>query len=99
MFQGDGVDAWLLPLDPTVPRRRDQPRTSAATIPAPGDPDYENEIGFTPLASFLGLPAIAFPIGTSRSGAPLAAQLVGPPGSEPVLISLAADIANSLPRL
>jgi Asp-tRNA(Asn)/Glu-tRNA(Gln) amidotransferase A subunit family amidase len=99
-FAEAGVHAWLLPLDPTVPR----PRTSvmagggsaaASTIPTPDDADYEENVGYTPVASFAGLPAITFPVGRSPStGAPLAMQLVGPRHSESTLIRIAADIAG-----
>jgi Asp-tRNA(Asn)/Glu-tRNA(Gln) amidotransferase A subunit family amidase len=127
-FADAGVHAWLLPLDPTVPRPRSAPVSSGSasparvtsafsaggsaadppraqnaevtrhvvtsTIPTPEDPDYEENVGYTPVASFAGLPAITFPVGRSPStGAPLAMQLVGPRHSESTLIRIAADIA------
>jgi aspartyl-tRNA(Asn)/glutamyl-tRNA(Gln) amidotransferase subunit A len=36
-----------------------------------------------------GLPALTFPCGFDRDGLPLALQLVGPPASEPLLVTLA----------
>jgi Asp-tRNA(Asn)/Glu-tRNA(Gln) amidotransferase A subunit family amidase len=55
------------------------------------------EVGFTPLASFLGLPAITFPVGRdAERGAPLAVQLVGSPHADATLIQLAADIARGV---
>jgi Asp-tRNA(Asn)/Glu-tRNA(Gln) amidotransferase A subunit family amidase len=96
-FAGEQVDAWLLPLDPEVPRVRDEVPRAASTIPLPGEPDYDREVGFTPLASFLGLPAITFPVGCDPArGAPLALQLVGPRHTEATLIQLAADIARGV---
>lgn len=87
------MDAWLLPLDPTTPRALDEVTRPASTIPVPGDPDYEFEIGYTPLASFAGIPAITFPMGrVEEPDAPIAMQLLGPPGSEHLLIRLAADL-------
>ena len=106
LFVEQRVDAWLLPLDPTVPRPRGavSRRPGASTIPTPDDPDYDSEVGYTTLASFAGLPAISFPVG--RYGvpeAPLAMQLIGPRHSERTLIRLADDAAGRLdlpkPRL
>ena len=107
LFAEQRVDAWLLPLDPTVPSPRaatTQRRPGASTIPTPDDPDYDIEVGYTTLASFAGLPAISFPVG--RCGmpeAPLAMQLVGPPHSDRTLIRLAdeasAVLALPAPRL
>lgn len=106
LFAEQRVEAWLLPLDPTVPPPRGATSrpSGASTIPAPDDPDYDTEVGYTTLASFAGLPAISFPVG--RCGvpeAPLAMQLVGPRRSERVLIRLADDAAGRLdlpePRL
>ena len=99
LFADQRVDAWLLPLDPTVPRPRNATArpSGASTIPTPDDPDYNTEVGYTTLASFAGLPAISFPVG--RCGvpeAPLAMQLVGPRHSERSLIGLAQDVATSI---
>lgn len=41
-------------------------------------------------ANYLGLPAIAFPVGFSKRGLPIGAQLVGKPFQEVVLFALAA---------
>jgi Asp-tRNA(Asn)/Glu-tRNA(Gln) amidotransferase A subunit family amidase len=106
LFADQRVDAWRLPLDPTVPRPRNATArpSGASTIPTPDDPDYDSEVGYTTLASFAGLPAISFPVG--RCGvpvAPLAMQLVGPRHSERSLIGLADAAARRLdlpePRL
>lgn len=44
-----------------------------------------------------GLPAIVVPVGMRRDGLPLAAQLVGPPGSERLLLALAGQIELAAP--
>jgi amidase len=47
-----------------------------------------------------GLPAIVFPVGMRRDGLPLAVQLVGPPGSELLLLAVAGqfELAHPWPR-
>ncbi len=89
------VDVWMLPLDPDLPRER-HASPPATTIPTAQRADYDRSIGYTPLASFLGLPAITLPVGRTASDAPLAVQLVGPPHSESVLTSLASDLARAV---
>jgi Asp-tRNA(Asn)/Glu-tRNA(Gln) amidotransferase A subunit family amidase len=99
LFAQQGVDAWLLPLDPDLPRPADPAiRATATSMPAPGDPDYDREIGYTPLASISGLPAITLPVGvdTAEVAAPMAVQLVAPTRQEGLLIRLAADIEERL---
>lgn len=98
-FRAHDVDAWLLPLDAAHPRLLDTPRSSGSTVPTPDDPDYDRRVGYTPLASFAGLPAATFPVELSAAGAPLALQAVGPPGAEAVLLRLARDVATVLGEL
>lgn len=54
---------------------------------------------FAALWNLLGWPALSVPVpGTHpRSGTPLAAQIAGPPGSESVLLSLAAQLERERP--
>ena len=97
LFSGRGVDAWLVPLDPDVPQPIGSVARATSSIPQPGEPGYDRSVGFTPLASFLGLPAITFPVACSdATGAPLAMQLIGRPHSEHTLIALAQDVATSV---
>jgi amidase len=44
-----------------------------------------------------GLPAIAVPSGTRRDGLPASVQIVGPPGSEELLLSVAAQLEEAAP--
>ncbi|MEU1037946.1 amidase [Streptomyces sp. NPDC005907] len=96
-FADRRVDAWLLPLDPALPRPRGTVPPAASTIPVPGDPRYDREIGFTPVASFAGLPAITFPAGVDpASDVPVAMQLVAGPHREGALIAAARDVSDTL---
>ncbi|MFE0674359.1 amidase [Streptomyces sp. NPDC058867] len=52
---------------------------------------------FTPPWNLTGWPAMAVPAGTLPSGAPCAVQLVGRPGSESVLLDLAAQLERVRP--
>ncbi|MEV6772658.1 amidase family protein [Nocardia sp. NPDC051030] len=53
---------------------------------------------FTPLWNLVGWPAISVPMGIHpRTGTPLAAQLIGPPGSESTLLRLAAQLEAAHP--
>ncbi|GAB3439813.1 amidase family protein [Actinophytocola sediminis] len=97
LFETQDTDFLLLPLDPDLPLPIGVRAPSSSTIPKPGDADYERQVGYTPVASFAGLPAITFPVGVSAEhGAPLAAQLVGRPGTDGELIRLARDLADHL---
>ncbi|NHD19427.1 MULTISPECIES: amidase [unclassified Actinopolyspora] len=88
-------DVWLLPLDPSPPPETRSHEPAKSTIPAPGEPDYERRVGYTPIASFAGFPAITVPVRSSRvNGAPLSVQIVGPPGGEEQIIDLAHRIQN-----
>ncbi|AUI58251.1 amidase [Amycolatopsis sp. BJA-103] len=89
----DRTHVWLLPLDPSPPPDLRTSRPVATTIPAPGEADYDRRIGYTPIASFAGLPAIAVPARLSPvNRAPLGVQIVGQPGSEERLIDLARRV-------
>ncbi|OLF07350.1 hypothetical protein BLA60_27655 [Actinophytocola xinjiangensis] len=95
LFDAHNADFWLLPMDPDVPRPIGSFVRSGTTIPGPGEPDYESRIGYTPVASFAGLPAITVPAATgAEHGAPIAVQLVGRPGTDADLIRLACDLGN-----
>ena len=89
-FEDAAVDFVVFPIDPCRPFDIRNPQPGDSTIPCPTDPDYGQKIGFTPLASFSGLPAITLPIILSADGkAPLALQIMGRRDSELQLIDLA----------
>ena len=52
---------------------------------------------FTAVWNHLGNPAASVPFGSTASGLPLAIQLVGRPGDEATLLSLAAQIEAERP--
>ena len=53
---------------------------------------------FTGAWNATGQPAVSVPVGFSEDGLPLAVQLVGPPGSESLLLSVAAQLHESADR-
>ena len=57
-------------------------------------------VRFAPYAApwnIAGLPAMVVPMGLRPDGLPAAAQLVGPPGAEPVLLAVAAQLEAANP--
>ncbi len=52
---------------------------------------------FTPLFNLTGQPAVTLPAGIGHDGLPLSVQLVGRPGAEDVLYSLAGQIESAAP--
>lgn len=52
---------------------------------------------FTPIFNVTGQPGVALPAGVGTDGMPLSIQLVGRPGAEDVLYSLAAQIEQARP--
>lgn len=95
LFAAARADAWLMPLDADLPRRRGAPPT--VVFPSPDLPDFDREIGYNPIASIAGLPALACPVGVTEDGIPLSMQLVGPRHRDATLIELARDLAPLQP--
>ena len=52
---------------------------------------------FTPIFNLTGQPAISIPAGVGSDGLPLSVQLVGRPGAEDLLYSLAGQIEKAQP--
>lgn len=99
LFAEASADVWLMPLDPGAPRPLGSV-TASSTIPDTDDPAYEREVGFTPVASFAGLPAVTMPVALDpEHGAPLAVQLLGRPGDDAALIHLAQQLTTALEPL
>jgi amidase len=65
------------------------------------DPEenFAQQCRFTPYTSFVnatGLPAITVPVAATEAGIPLGVQLIGRPGGEHVLLSIAAQLERRL---
>ena len=57
--------------------------------------NFRQQVQVTPFSSFVnvcGLPAMALPVTSTAQGVPVGVQLIGKPGSEATLISLAAQL-------
>jgi len=57
--------------------------------------NFRQQVLVTPFSSFVnvcGLPALALPVTSTSEGVPVGVQLIGKPGSEATLISLAAQL-------
>jgi Asp-tRNA(Asn)/Glu-tRNA(Gln) amidotransferase A subunit family amidase len=99
-FQAQGVDLWLLPVGPLLPRDLRTTAPPASTIPQPGAPDYWKRVSYAAIASLAGLPAITFPVAHSRSHqAPVVAQAIGPVRSDGRLIQFARTVGSAQRRV
>ncbi|WP_399086640.1 amidase [Streptomyces sp. BBFR2] len=79
--QAAGVDLWISP---------------AATGPAPfGLSSTGTSVMCLPWSN-AGLPSVSLPAGRAANGLPLGLQLVGPPGSDPVVLAWAAGVEEAL---
>jgi len=72
------------------------PTTGAPAFPF-GDPVPADQADITCLANVAGLPAVAFPMGLSRDGLPLSAQIIG--RDSQAILGLAGRLAVTLPPL
>jgi amidase len=82
------------------------PGLAKTALPAEGGFDKPAPVAFdraarftpwTPLFNVTGQPGIAIPAGFGSDGLPLSVQLVGRPGDEALLYSLAAQIEAARP--
>jgi Asp-tRNA(Asn)/Glu-tRNA(Gln) amidotransferase A subunit family amidase len=95
LFAAHGVDAWLLPHSPLLPRNRAVQAAPSSTIPRPDDEGYQLRIGYAGVASLAGLPAITVPMGHSAEhDAPIGLEAIGPANSEPWLLRLAELVSD-----
>lgn len=64
-----------------------------------GERNFEQQVQYTPFTSMLnvtGLPAIVLPVSQTADGLPMGVQLIGRPGGERTLLSLAAQLERRL---
>jgi amidase len=83
-----GADLLLTPTLATLPSRVES-LTGLRTLALAG-----RRVPFTPAWNVTGQPALSIPAGLSADGLPLAVQLVGPAGSESLLLSVAAQLED-----
>lgn len=91
-------DLLLTPAAPALP----WPRTESHPDTIAGAPaSRRSSAVFTTFANVGGLPGLSFPFGRSSTGMPIGMQLVGPHGSDDLLLALGREIESSLkwPRL
>ena len=90
------AEALLLPVMPI--------RTPTVAECEPGSTGFSARMlyalsALTRFVNVLDLPVVAVPVGLDSRGMPVAAQLLGPPGSDRALIALAGRLASALPPL
>jgi len=89
-----GADLLALPVMPV--------RTPLVAEADPDSPGFSPRLlyalsAYTRFANYLGLPAVALPVGLDDRGMPVALQLVGRPGGDAVLLSFAARLQAAIP--
>lgn len=90
-FAQSNLDVLLLPLDKHLPRHLSVPPPDVY-VPGP----HMDETGFTMLANFVHIPAMALHSGVTEQGAPLAFQLWGRSGFDARLVRAATSIERAL---
>ena len=66
-----------------------------------GERNFAQQVQFTPFTSFVnvaGLPALTVPVEETAAGVPMGVQLIGRPGGEATLFSLAAQLERRVRR-
>jgi amidase len=89
-----GVDALLMPVSARIAPRADAWDGLGATRTFIRQ---SRLIPFTPPWNLVGWPALALPAGHDPNGVPIGVQLIAPPGREPALIALAAQLQSAQP--
>jgi Asp-tRNA(Asn)/Glu-tRNA(Gln) amidotransferase A subunit family amidase len=95
-FRDESVDAWLLPLAPALPLDVPSAQAMESMFPTPGGDGSGDGLGYTPIASVCGLPALTLPVAEAER-APVSMQIIGPRHSEARLLDLARDIERARP--
>jgi Asp-tRNA(Asn)/Glu-tRNA(Gln) amidotransferase A subunit family amidase len=94
-FASHGLDAWLMPAGTLPPRNLFIEDAPEATIPDAKERTGSLRVNYATMASFGGLPGIAFPVGFSRvQHAPIGLQAIGPRHGETRLIALAQTVSE-----
>lgn len=78
-----------------MPTLAQSPRAIGWYDEADPERNFEQQVRYTPFTSFVnvaGLPAISLPVGEDTAGLPVGVQLVGRPGGESVLLSIARQL-------
>jgi amidase len=85
---------WDLVLTPALAKRPLRIGELDACAPQPMDTFHASSdfTPFTPFVNVTGQPAISLPMYEGEEGLPLAAQLIGPPLGEGLLLSVAAQV-------
>ncbi len=83
-----GADVLITPTLATPPQRVGA-LTGLRTLPLAG-----RHVPYTPTWNVTGQPALSIPAGWTVDGLPLAVQLIGRPGSEALLLSVAAQLQD-----
>ncbi|MCI2958101.1 amidase [Agromyces atrinae] len=66
-----------------------------------GERNFDQQVRYTPFTSWVnvsGLPAITVPVHDTDDGLPMGVQLIGRPGGEAVLLSLASQLERAVRR-
>jgi Asp-tRNA(Asn)/Glu-tRNA(Gln) amidotransferase A subunit family amidase len=88
---GRGIDVLLTPTTPTPAFRLGEKADDPLAM-------YLSDV-YTATSNLTGIPALSVPIGRTRSGLPIAAQLLGPDFGEALLFRTATVIERSCDRL
>ena len=91
--EGAHVDAVL------TPGLAQTPRPIGWWDAEDGMRNFAQQVTYTPYTSFVnvtGLPAITLPVQVTEDGLPMAAQLIGRPGGEATLVSIARQLERRL---
>ena len=84
------VDVFLCPANFTAAFPHDSRPFPERTISTPeGDRPYDNQPFWVSHASVVGLPAVVAPVGLTRGGLPVGAQIIGPMYEDDTAITFA----------